>query len=135
MSEHNHPIGDLMSTTLTKIKEMVDVDTIVGKPIHTPDGVTLIPVSQLSFGFASGGTEFGKAPKSEAKANFGGGSGAGVKIDPVAFLVVRGDSVRLLPVGIPPMNTADRVIEMVPEVVDKITDYLDRRKEKDEDEF
>lgn len=135
MSEQNHPIGDLMSTTLTKIKEMVDVDTIIGKPIHTPDGVTLIPISQLSFGFASGGSEFGKAPKQEAKSNFGGGSGAGVKIDPVAFLVVRGQSVRLLPVGIPPMNTVDRVVEMVPEVVDKITDYIDQRKEKSKDEF
>ncbi len=126
MSESNKPINDLMSTTLQKIKEMIDVDTIVGKPIETPDGITLIPVSQLSLGFASGGSSFGKEPSG---GNFGGGSGAGVKIDPVAFLVVRDGSVRLLPVGMPPMNTADRVIDMVPEVVDKITGYLDKKKD------
>lgn len=129
MSELNHPLGDLMTTTLQKIKEMIDVDTIVGKPISTPDGITLIPVSQLSLGFASGGADF-NAKKAEDTKNFGGGSGAGVKIDPVAFLVVRGDSVRLLPVGMPPMTPVDRVIDMVPEVVDKVTDYLDRNKEK-----
>lgn len=134
MSEQNHPISDLMSTTLQKLKEMVDVDTIVGKPIETPDGLLLIPVSQLAVGFASGGSEFGKTPKPDGKNNFGGGSGAGIKIDPVAFLMVRGNSVRLLPVGMPPMTTADRVIDMVPEVVDKITDYLDRQKE-DKSEF
>lgn len=126
MSESNRPINDLMSTTLQKIKEMIDVDTIVGKPIETPDGITLIPVSQLSLGFASGGSSFGKEPD---RGNFGGGSGAGVKIDPVAFLVVRDGSVRLLPVGMPPMNTADRIIDMVPEVVDKITGYLDKKKD------
>ncbi len=126
MSESNKPINDLMSTTLQKIKEMIDVDTIVGKPIETPDGITLIPVSQLSLGFASGGSSFGKEPPS---GNFGGGSGAGVKIDPVAFLVVKEGSVRLLPVGMPPMNTVDRVIDMVPEVVDKITGYLDKKKD------
>lgn len=131
--EQNHPIGQLMSTTLQRIKEMIDVDTIVGKPIETPDGVVLIPVSQLSLGFASGGSDFtGKHQKQGDANNFGGGSGAGVRIDPVAFLVVRGDSVRLLPVGMPPMSTADRVIDMVPEVVNKITDYLDRQKDKSE---
>lgn len=133
MSE-NRPIDSLMTTTLGKIKEMVDVNTIVGQPIHTPDGVTLIPVSRLSVGFASGGSEFGKAPRADGKSNFGGGSGAGVKIDPIAFLIVRDGSVRLLPVGAPPLNTADRVIEAVPEVVDKITDYLDKRREEKDTE-
>lgn len=128
MSEQNHPIENLMSTTLQKIKEMIDVDTVVGKPIQTPDGLTLIPVTQLSLGFASGGSEFGKTPKVEGKNNFGGGSGAGVKIDPIAFLVVRGDNVRLLPVGMPPMGPLDRAIDMVPDVVDKVTAYLDQRK-------
>ena len=87
MSEH--PIDDLMTTTLQKIKEMIDVDAVVGKPIQTPDGLTLIPISRLSLGFASGGSEFGKTPRVEGKNNFGGGSGAGVKMEPVAFLVVR----------------------------------------------
>lgn len=128
MSEHVNPIGEVMSTTLQKLREMIDVNTIVGEPIQTPDGLTLIPVSQLSLGFASGGSEFGKTPKVEGKNNFGGGSGAGVKIEPVAFLVVRGDNVRLLPVGMMPMTTIDRVVDMVPDVVDKVTTYLDQRK-------
>lgn len=134
MSEYNHPIENIMSTTLQKLKEMVDVDTVVGKPIQTPDGLTLIPVTQLSLGFASGGSEFGKTPKAEGKNNFGGGSGAGVKIDPIAFLVVRGDNVRLLPVGMPPMGPIDRAIDMVPDVVDKVTTYLEQRK-ADKEEF
>lgn len=134
MSEYTHPIENLMSTTLQKLKDMVDVDTVVGKPIQTPDGLTLIPVTQLSLGFASGGSEFGKTPKVEGKNNFGGGSGAGVKIDPIAFLVVRGDNVRLLPVGMPPMGPIDRAIDMVPDVVDKVTAYLEQRK-ADKEEF
>ncbi len=134
MSEHVNPIGEVMSTTLQKLREMIDVNTIVGEPIQTPDGLTLIPVSQLSLGFASGGSEFGKTPKAEGKNNFGGGSGAGVKIEPVAFLVVRGDNVRLLPVGMMPMTTIDRVVDMVPDVVDKVTTYLDQRK-ADKSEF
>lgn len=130
MSENNHPINDLMSTTLQKIREMVDTNTIVGQPIHTEDGVTLIPVSKLSFGFASGGTDFTtKNQKPEAKNSFGGGSGAGVNIAPVAFLVVKNGNVRLLPVAPPPANTVDRVVEMVPDMFDKVTDLIDKKSE------
>lgn len=133
MSEKNHPINDLMSTTMQKIREMVDVNTIVGQPITTPDGITLIPVSKLSFGFASGGSDFvSKNHKPGENNTFGGGSGAGVNISPVAFLIVKGDSVRLLPVDPPAATTVDRVIEMVPEVVDKVTDFLEKKKEDKE---
>lgn len=133
--EKNHPIGDLMATTLQKIREMVDVNTIVGEPIHTDDGVTLIPVSKLSFGFASGGSDFvGKNQKPDAENAFGGGSGAGVNISPVAFLIVRGDSVKLLPVAPPASSTVDRVVELVPDMVDKITGMLENKKE-DKDTF
>ena len=128
MNENHHPIGDIMATTLLKIKELIDGDTVVGQPIVTPDGLTLIPVSKVSLGFASGGSEFGKTPKAEGKNNFGGGSGAGVKVEPVAFLMVRGDTVRLLPVDAAPMNTMDRVVDMVPQVMDKVTTFLDQRK-------
>ena len=114
--EKNHPIGDLMSTTMQKIREMVDVNTIIGTPIRTEDGITLIPVSKLSFGFASGGSDFmTKNQKPEADNAFGGGSGAGVNISPVAFLIVKGDTVKLLPVAPPAGNTVDRVVELVPE--------------------
>ncbi len=137
MSEHGNPISDVMSTTLQKLREMVDANTVVGTPIQTPDGLTLIPVSRLSMGFASGGSEFGKAPKVEGKNNFGGGAGGGVKVEPIAFLVVRGENVRLLPVGPGPVSTLDRVVDMVPDVVDKVTTFLDQRKAEqgDKEEF
>ena len=129
--EKNHPIGDLMSTTMQKIREMVDVNTIIGTPIRTDDGITLIPVSKLSFGFASGGSDFmTKNQKPEADNAFGGGSGASAKLEPVAFLIIRGESVKLLPVAPPPATTVDRVIEAVPEVVDKVTEFWEKQQEK-----
>ena len=136
MSEKNHPINDLMSTTLEKIQDMVKANTIVGQPITTPDGVTLIPVSKLSLGFASGGSDFiPKNHKSGDSNTFGGGAGAGINITPVAFLIIRGESVRLLNVDPPAANTVDRVIDAVPEVVDKVTDFLNKRKQAEQPEF
>ena len=95
MSENNHPINEVLQTTMNKIREMVDANTVVGQPIVTQDGVTLIPVSKLSFGFATGGSDFGKAQPW----CFGGGAGAGVNVMPIAFLIVKDGSVRLLPVS------------------------------------
>ncbi|MCD8375524.1 MAG: GerW family sporulation protein [Oscillospiraceae bacterium] len=136
MSEKTHPINDLMGTTLEKIQDMVKANAIVGQPITTPDGVTLIPVSKLSFGFASGGSDFiPKNHKAGDSNTFGGGAGAGVNITPVAFLIVRGESVRLLSVDPPAANTVDRVIDAVPEVVDKVTDFLNKRKQDGQSEF
>jgi sporulation protein YtfJ len=120
-------LNDLMRSTLEKIHEMVDVNTIVGDPITTPDGVTLIPISKMSFGFGSGGGDYGKA----APQNFCGAGGAGVKIDPVAFLVIKDGTTRVLPVAIPPSSTVDRVIEMVPDIMDKVEKYFDKKKKKD----
>ena len=134
MEEKKHPITDLMGTTMQKIREMVDVNTIIGQPIQA-EGMTLIPISKLSFGFASGGSDFAtKNQKPDADNAFGGGSGAGVNISPVAFLIVKGDSVKVLPVDPPAGNTVDRVVEMVPELVDKVTGYLDSKKQ-DKDVF
>ena len=134
--EKNHPISDLMATTMQKIREMVDVNTIVGTPIQTGDGVTLIPVSRLSFGFASSGSDFAtKDQKPDAENSFGGGSGAGVNISPVAFLIVRGDNVKLLPVAPPAGSAVDRVVELVPEMFDKVTDYLEKNKKEDNQGF
>lgn len=134
--EKNHPISDLMATTMQKIREMVDVNTIIGTPIRTDDGVTLIPVSKLSFGFGSGGSDFStKNQKPEADNAFGGGSAAGVNISPVAFLIVKGDSVKLLPVSQPAGTTVDRVVELVPEMFDKVTGYLDKNKEQNNSGF
>ena len=130
MENKQHPIGDLMSTTMQKIREMVDVNTIVGKPIEAGD-VTIIPVSKVSFGFASGGSDFTtKNQKPDADNAFGGGSGAGVNIMPIAFLIVKGDTVRMLPVAPPPGTAVDRVVEMVPEVIDKVTGFIEKQQEK-----
>ena len=128
--EKQHPLTDLMGTAMEKIRTMVDANTIIGTPIQTGD-VTLIPVSRLSFGIASGGSDFTtKNLKPEADNSFGGGSGASAKLEPVAFLIIRGESVKLLPVAPPPATTVDRVIEAVPEVVDKVTEFWEKQQEK-----
>ena len=125
-------IVDLMDTTMTRINDMVDVNTIVGQPVSTPDGTTIIPVSKVSFAFAAGGADFGKVP--EAGKNFGGGSGAGVNINPVAFLVVTPSGVKLLPVVPPAGSTVDRVVENVPTLIEKITGLFKKGKGDDDDE-
>ena len=126
--EKKHPLNDLMSTTIDKINQMVDTNTIVGQPITTPDGVTLIPISKVSFGFGSGGGDYGK---NTAKDNFGGGSAAGVKIDPVAFIVIKDGITRILPVAVPPTSTMERIVEKVPEIMDKVEKRFDKKQEKD----
>lgn len=130
--EKQHPLNELMSVAADKLRALADSNTVVGEPIQAGD-VTLISVSRLSFGIASGGTEFSTKKQAPGEDNaFGGGSGASGKVDPVAFLIVRGDSVKLLPVLPPPATTLDRVIETVPEVVDKITEFIDQQQAKRE---
>lgn len=123
--ERKRPLNDLLRITMDKVHEMVDTNTIVGEPIATPDGVTLIPISRVSLGIGCGGGDYGKVqPK-----DFGGGSGAGVKIEPVAFLVIKDGTTRVLPVAMPAMTTLDRVVELVPDLVDKVEKYFDRKDE------
>ena len=126
--EKKSPLNDLMRSTMEKIHEMADTNTIVGEPIVTPDGVTLIPISKISFGYGSGGGDYGKTTPKE---NFGGGSAAGVKIAPVAFLVIKDGVTRVLPVAVPPVSTVDRVVEMVPDIMDKVEKYFDKQQEKE----
>ena len=116
--EKQHPIGDLMTTTMQKLREIADVNTIVGKPILAGE-ITIIPISKLTVGFASDDN------------SFGGGSGAGMNLSPVAFLIVKGDSVRLMPVAPPPGTAVDRVVEMVPDVIDKVTGFIEKQQDKD----
>jgi sporulation protein YtfJ len=105
---------------------MIDANTIVGQPITTADGITLIPVSKVTFGLAGGGSDFAK--KGDPQNGFGGGIGAGVSIAPVAFIIVKNDSVRMLHVSPPATSTVDRIIETVPE--DKVTDFISKEKEQ-----
>ena len=128
----DHPIEGMMNTTLEKIKEMVDINTIVGDPITSPDGSIIIPVSKISYGFASGGSDFPTKVQSD-KEFFGGGTGAGVSISPVAFITICNGSVKMLQID-PYNNSADRIIGMFPEVVDKISGFVNGKKAKKAEE-
>lgn len=119
----NHPIDNLMRSTLENIKEMVDVNTIVGDAVESKDGSTIIPISKVSFGFASGGSEFyAKQPSQPGiKFPFGGGSGAGVSIRPVAFLVLKNENIRLL--SCDGDSTYDRIVDSVPQIIELIKGF------------
>ncbi|WP_066820947.1 GerW family sporulation protein [Clostridium tepidiprofundi] len=123
----NHPIENLMKSTMENIKNMIDVDTIIGNPVVANDNTTILPVSKVSVGFASGGSEFSKDNKEKVdeKYPFGGGSGAGVTVKPVAFLVVKKDSVRLLPVD--QTNTYDRLVDSIPQILDILKDFSKKK--------
>ena len=124
-----HPIDNLMNITMDKIKEMVDVNTIVGTPITAEDGTLIIPVSKVSYGFASGGSDL--PTKNEKKDLFGGGSGAGVTIQPIAFLTVYKGNVRLISVG--GGDGLDKIMGMVPDVVDKVKGFFKKDKKTEID--
>ena len=132
---NEHPISDLVSSAMASIKEMVDVNTIIGKPIETSDGITIIPISRVTFGFGAGGSEF--EPKKETVTNglFGGGSGAGVSITPVGFLTVSGGEVKMVPVSDATGMAVDKILQTVPPVVDKVSEFFKKRKEKKETEI
>lgn len=116
-------IGDMMQAAMEKIHTMVDSDTVVGSPITTPDGVTLIPLSRMSFGFASGGSD---KSADASKANVWGGSGAAVKVDPIGFLMIKDGTARMVSIQPPAYSTVDRVIDMVPQLMEKIEHYIDK---------
>lgn len=125
----SNPIEGLLRTAMESIREMVDVNTVVGDPIETPDGTVVIPVSRVSFGFAAGGGEF-EVSKNEDESlfPFGGGSGAGVSVQPVGFLVVTKGHVRL--VSVDANAAADRLIDLAPQVLERIDTHLQRQREK-----
>ncbi|MDI6619388.1 MAG: GerW family sporulation protein [Clostridiales bacterium] len=132
-----HPIQGLMKTTMDNIKDMIDVNTIVGDAVETPDGSVIIPISRVSFGFAAGGGEYelnGKKLREEdqnvSEFPFGGGSGAGVSVQPVAFLVVGGNQVKLLPVSY--NSIVDRMVDLVPNVIENIEKAAKKMKSKND---
>lgn len=120
--EKQHPINGLMDSSMQNLRKLVDVNTIIGDPIITENGTTIIPVSKVTFGFASGGSDF---PTSKPAELFGGASGGGVTIQPLGFLVVKEDGVQLLQLA-GQNNTADRIVNMVPDVVDKVTGFFSK---------
>ncbi len=131
MAMEPHPIEGLMRTAMESIKEMIDVNVVVGDPVETPDGTVVIPVSRVTLGFAAGGGEF-QVDKGEEETvyPFGGGSGAGVSVQPVGFLVIGKDQVRLIPVDANAI--ADRLIDLAPQVLDKIDALIKRSEQQKE---
>jgi len=135
-----HPIENIMKTTMENIKEMIDVNTIVGDAVETADGNVIIPISKVSFGFVAGGGEYKERNKEQRQAKnnsegdgtsqtmpFAGGTGAGVSVNPIAFLVVGGDKIRLLPVQF--SSPTDRIVELVPELLEDIKGMIGNKKE------
>jgi len=123
-------LPNMLDNTITKIREMLNANSVVGEPISTPDGVTIIPISKISVGLGGGGSDFVSKNVNRHENPFGGGVGAGVKVTPVAFLIVKDGNVRMLPVATPANTTADRIVEMVPDTLDKIASFIDSRKEQ-----
>lgn len=128
----DHPIQGLMQTAMTNIREMVDVNTIIGDPVETPDGTVILPVSKVGFGFAAGGSEFEAGQTHNVAADgaehpFGGGSGGGVSITPIGFLIVHGNNVRLLSTD-NQNQLYDRLIDMAPNVMERIQSFISQGK-------
>ena len=120
-------LPNMLETTIQKIREMVDANTVIGAPILAAEGVTLIPVSKVSFALASGGSDMA-AKSADLNGSFAGGAGCGVKITPVALITIQGERVRLLPIDEPASNAAERVIEQLPGLVDKISELISAKK-------
>ena len=132
MSERSneHPVQETLRVTMDEIRSMVDANTIVGQPIQCDGGTTVIPISKVSFGFASGGSDL---PTKVAKDMFGGGGGAGGTITPIAFLVIMPGDVKLLQLSVN-ASTPNAIVNMVPDVMDKVTGFLAGRQAKREGE-
>ncbi len=134
-----HPIEGLMTTAMNSIKEMVDVNTIVGDAVQAPDGTVIIPISKVAFGFASGGGEYGisasdedgedlgeeEGSSSDGKFPFAGGSGAGVSISPVAFMVVGNGQIKLMPVNV--NSSVDKILDLIPDIMDKLSEICKKK--------
>ena len=123
-------LPNMLENTIAKIREMVDVNSVVGDPITTPDGVTIIPVSKISVGVGGGGSDFVSKNVNRHENPFGGGAGGGVKVTPIAFLIVKDGNVRMMPVAAPANTTADRIVEQVPDVLDKLAAFIGSRTAK-----
>ncbi len=113
-----HPIENIMTSTMENLNKMIDVDKVIGHAVIAPNGATIIPVSQLAFGFASGGGEYEFPQSKKEDFPFAGGSGAGISVKPSGFLVISGDLIRFLPIQ--KSNSYDKIIDLVPQVVEQI---------------
>lgn len=124
-----NPIGELMQTTMENVKNILKVDTVVGDPIFTPDGITLVPVSRISVGFGGGGVEISSKKSADVRP-YGGGNATGVKIDPIGFLVIKEGNVRMINIMPPANTTLDRIIDLVPQVIDRVDSFINKQNEE-----
>lgn len=125
----NNPIGELMQATMENVKNVLKVDTVVGDPIITQDGITLVPISKISLAFGGGGVEFSSKKGNADSKPYGGGNATGVKIEPMGFLVIKDGVVRMINVTPPASNTVDRIIDLVPQVMDRVDAFISKQKE------
>ncbi|MCD8049569.1 MAG: GerW family sporulation protein [Clostridia bacterium] len=125
-----HPINEMMASVMNGLQQMVDVNTVVGNPVETSDGTTIIPISKVGFGYAAGGSDFGGG---EASAHFGGGSGAGATITPMGFLVVGNDQIRMVPVEAS-ASAVDKLVDYIPTAISKVNEIISKRSKKENDE-
>ena len=123
-------LPNMLQDTISKIREMVDVNNVIGDPITTPDGVTIIPVSKISVGVGGGGSDYVSKNPNRQENPFGGGAGGGVSVTPIAFLIVKDGNVRMMPVATPANTTADRLVEMIPDTLDKVSAFIDSHSKK-----
>lgn len=121
-------VSEILGASMSKVREMVDANTVVGAPIAATEGVTLIPISKITFGLASGGADLA-AKAADTNGTFSGGTGCGVKITPVAIIVIQNDRVRVMPVDEPASSAAERVIEQLPGIVDKLSELIGKKKD------
>ena len=124
----SNSVPNMMEGMLHKIREMIDANTVMGTPVTTPDGTTIIPISKVSIGFGGGGSDFAT---NKGGNPFGGDAGGGVKVTPVAFIVVSEGNVRMLPVAQAANTTADRLVEMIPDTLDKVSAFIDSHTKKE----
>ncbi|MGO5112030.1 GerW family sporulation protein [Oscillospiraceae bacterium LCP25S3_E10] len=131
--ENKQPLESLMDTTMDKIRQMVDVNTVIGTPVTSPDGTIIIPVSKVAYGFASGGSSF-VAKSSPSKDLFGGGTGAGVTINPIAFIVISNGDAKVVSIDTPNSGVAEKALAMAPDLIDKITALFGKDEKKEADQ-
>ena len=126
-------LPNMLENTIAKIREMVDVSSVIGDPITTPDGVTIIPVSKVSVGFGGAGSDYVSKNMNKQENPFGGGAGGGMKIVPIGFLIIKEGSVRMLPIAAPANTSTDRLVEQIPDTLDKIVSFIDSHIKKKEE--
>lgn len=139
-----HPIEGLMLTAMESIRSMIDVNTIIGEPIQISESITIIPVSKVGFGLAAGGSEFkdetleaylrkqNSEEEIQYRLPFGGGAGVGASISPIAFIVIQGDNVKLMPVN--HSNCIDKLLDYMPDVLEKVNKIIEKKTEKNTQE-